>query len=293
MPVWKLIIEYEGTRYRGWQEQKNARTIAGELGRAARTVCGPEVEIGGAGRTDAGVHALAQVAHLRSDRRLHGGELARKLNDNLPADINVLKVEQAPKDFHARRSAVARSYLYQISMRRTAFAKQFVWWVKDDLDFENMRKASTLLVGRHNFLNFSEPSVNDRSTIVVVDAVEMALAADLVLFRITASHFLWKMVRRIVGALVELGRGNVTQTVFADLLEPGRMRHSHGDFQVAAHTAPPSGLFLERVMYERSERLAPLAPAFEVRPAINRLPGRSGSGRYPARRPSRGSSGGV
>lgn len=293
MPVWKITVEYEGTRYRGWQEQKNARTITGELARAARTVCGPEIEIGGAGRTDAGVHALAQVAHLRSDRRLRAGELVRRLNDNLPADINILKVEQAAKDFHARRSALARSYLYQISTRRTAFAKQFVWWVKDDLDFEAMRKASALLVGRHNFLNFSEPSGDDRSSIVVVDAVEMALAADLVLLRITASHFLWKMVRRIVGALVELGRGNITQTAIVKLLEPERMIHAQVDFKVAAHTAPPSGLFLERVMYDRSERLSPICPAFEVRSAINRLPGQSGSEHYPARRPSRGSYGGV
>ncbi|HEX5731301.1 MAG TPA: tRNA pseudouridine(38-40) synthase TruA [Blastocatellia bacterium] len=293
MQVWKLTIEYEGTRYRGWQEQKNARTIAGELGRAARTVCGPEIEIGGAGRTDAGVHALAQVAHLRTDRRLKTGELARQLNDNLPADINVLKVEQTTRDFHARRSALARSYLYQISTRRTAFAKQYVWWVKDGLDFEAMQKVSALLVGRHNFVNFSEPSTDDRSTIVVVDAVELALAADLVLLRITASHFLWKMVRRIVGALVELGRGNISQTVFANLLDPERMGHTHTDFKVAAHTAPPSGLFLERVIYDRSERLAPIAPAFEVRSVFNRLPGRSGSEHYPARRPSRGSYGGV
>ena len=293
MQVWKLTIEYDGTRYRGWQEQKNARTVAGELARAARVVCGPEIEIGGAGRTDAGVHALAQVAHLRSDGRLNARELTRKLNDNLPADINVLKADQAAKDFHARRSAVARTYLYQISTRRTAFAKQFVWWVKDDLDFEAMRVASTLLVGRHNFLNFSEPSGEDRSTIVVVDAVEMAPAADLVLFRITASHFLWKMVRRVVGALVELGRGGISQEVFATLLDPERTRHTHAGFKVAAHTAPPSGLFLERVMYDRSERLAPIAPAFEVRSAVNRLPGRRGAQHYPARRPSRGSSGGV
>ena len=251
------------------------------------------VEIGGAGRTDAGVHALAQVAHLRSDRRLNAGELGRKLNDNLPADINVLKVEQAPKDFHARRSAVARSYLYQVSTRRTAFAKQFVWWVKDDLDFEAMRKASALLVGRHNFLNFSEPGNDDRSTIVVVDDVEMALAADLVLFRITASHFLWKMVRRIVGTLVELGRGNTTQTVFANLLRPERMRDRFTDFKVAAHTAPPSGLFLERVMYDRSERLELIAPAFAVRSLTNQPPGRSALDRHPARRSSHGSSGGV
>lgn len=293
MQVWKLTIEYDGTRYRGWQEQANARTVAGEVTRAARSVCGPAVEIGGAGRTDAGVHALAQVAHLRTDARIRAGELARKLNDNLPADVNVLKAEQAARDFHARRSAISRSYLYQISTRRTAFAKQFVWWVKDDLDFEAMRKASALLVGRHDFANLSEPTGVDRSTIVVVEGVEMALAADLVLLRITASHFLWKMVRRIVGALVELGRGKLTQPDFASLLKPDRMKDNPAGFKVAAHTAPPSGLFLERVIYDRSERLAPIAPAFAVRTPTNLPPGRMASERFPARRPSRGPSGGV
>ena len=265
MAVWKLTIEYEGTRYRGWQEQKNARTIAGELRRAAQILCGPEIEIGGAGRTDAGVHALAQVAHLKSDQRIRAGELRRGLNDNLPADINILKVEQAAKEFHARRSARARSYLYQISLRRTAFAKSFVWWIKDELDIEAMRSASERLVGRHDFFNFCEPRGDDRSTIVVVDAVEMALAADLVLFRITASHFLWKMVRRITGSLVELGRGKFTQKEFEGLLKPGKTKQGVSKFNVAAHTAPPSGLFLERVIYDKSERLQPIGPAFPVR----------------------------
>jgi tRNA pseudouridine38-40 synthase len=211
------------------------------------------------------VHALAQVAHLKCGQRMHAVELRRRLNDGLPADINVLRADQAGREFHARRSAIARSYLYQISLRRTAFAKQFVWWVKDALDLEAMRVGSAKLVGHHDFLNFSEPGGDDRSTVVVVDDVEMALAADLVLFRITASHFLWKMVRRVVGSLVELGRGNITQSVFASLLEPGRAKQGAIDFKVAAHTAPPSGLFLERVIYDHSERLAPICPAFPVR----------------------------
>jgi tRNA pseudouridine38-40 synthase len=265
MSNWKMTIEYEGTRYRGWQEQQNARTITGELRRAAQLVCGSEVEIGGAGRTDAGVHALAQVAHLKCDRRLQAVELRHRLNDSLPADINILKVEQAGREFHARKSALARSYLYQISLRRTAFAKSFVWWVKDDLDFEAMQTGSARLIGRRDFLNFSEPRGDDRSTIVVVKNVEMALVADLVLFRITASHFLWKMVRRIVGALVEVGRGKITQEVFASLLEPGKEKQRSTEFKVAAHTAPPSGLFLERVIYNQTERLSSIRPAFAVR----------------------------
>src|SRR5467141_793006 len=141
MPTYKLTIEYEGTRYSGWQAQGNTpKTVQGHLIRAATQVLG-EVDVGGAGRTDAGVHAAGQVAHLR----------ARKLNDLLPHDINVLAAARASDRFHARHDAVTRVYLYQIATRRTALAKPFVWWIKDRLDVDAMARAAKLLEGRHDF----------------------------------------------------------------------------------------------------------------------------------------------
>ncbi len=135
MTRFKLTLEYVGTRYRGWQIQKNARTVAGELHQAVRTVAGREPgELYGSGRTDAGVHALHQVAHLDLETRLAPAQLLWRLNEELPADINLLALEPAARRFHARHAAVARSYLYQISRRRTALGKPFVWWVKDALD---------------------------------------------------------------------------------------------------------------------------------------------------------------
>ncbi len=255
MKTWKLTLEYDGSRYSGWQEQANAKTIAGELRRCAEDFFNRQVEIGGAGRTDAGVHALAQVAHLKLSPR--GGrpkniprphEILYGVNDRLSSDINILGVEEAPDRFHARHDAVSRSYLYQISTRRTAFGKKYVWWVRDRPDVKAMAQAAELIVGRHDFSAFSERDAKreDQSTVVVVESAEITTDEHLILFRIAASHFLWKMVRRLVGSLVEVGRGSVVVDDFAELIEkPG----SKSKLDPARVTAPPSGLFLESITY--------------------------------------------
>src|SRR5437870_1584131 len=156
MPRFKLTIEYAGTRYSGWQIQKNARTVQGELDRAVRAVTRrTDFELYGSGRTDAGVHAAAQVAHLDVSTTIPAETLRRRLNDELPADINILGAAQVPHRFHARHDAVARRYLYQVACRRTAFAKPFVWWVKEPLDAERMRDAARAFVGMRDFRSFA------------------------------------------------------------------------------------------------------------------------------------------
>src|SRR3990170_4083748 len=130
----KLTIEYDGTRYRGWQEQSNASTVQEMIKHALNELFAGEYQMAGAGRTDAGVHALAQVVSLHTPRAVEPATLLDELNRRLPKDVNILKVEPAAQDFHARHSAVARYYLYQISLRRTAFAKAYCWWVKTPLD---------------------------------------------------------------------------------------------------------------------------------------------------------------
>ena len=163
MPRFKLTIEYAGTRYSGWQIQKNARTVQGEIDRAARSVTGrKDFELYGAGRTDAGVHALAQVAHLDVSTPLPAETLRRRLNDELPADINILAATVVPHRFHARHDAVARRYLYQIARRRTAFAKAFVWWVRDPIDVGSMREAAVTFVGMRDFKAFAASRVSRR-----------------------------------------------------------------------------------------------------------------------------------
>jgi len=271
MRTLKLTLEYDGTRYSGWQQQANARTVAGELNKAADDFFGRQVEIGGAGRTDAGVHAIAQVAHIKFPRggassaavreriaKLRPQEIIFGLNDRLPSDVNVLAVEDAAPNFHARHDAIARSYFYQISTRRTAFGKKQVWWVKDRLNAQAMADAAKLIVGRHDFAAFSErdPKRDDLSTIVFVNEAEVVVEDHLILVRITASHFLWKMVRRLVGSLVEIGRGNHSVEEFARLIEqPPAKKAPQAKILIKATldparvTAPPSGLFLERIHY--------------------------------------------
>lgn len=263
MPTYRLTIEYEGTRYRGWQEQKNARTVAGEIRRAVEATVGERVELGGSGRTDAGVHALAQVAHLKTAEKLRREEVLRAVNEALPADIHVLSMEPAGDRFHARHNATARSYLYQISRRRTALAKRFVWWVRRPLDLGAMRAGAMLLAGRHDFARFCEKPQEQTSTIVVVERCEVASEGELVLVRVVASHFLWKMVRRIVGTLVEVGGGALSLGELEALLETDRAQASGGHLP-AETTAPPSGLFLERVLYAGDAPIGPLRAATPI-----------------------------
>ena len=285
VPRFKLTIEYAGTRYSGWQIQKNARTIQGEIDAAVRTVTGRrDFELYGSGRTDAGVHAVAQVAHLDVSTNIPADSLMRRINDELPADINVLAAEQVPHRFHARHDAVARRYVYQIARRRTAFAKPFVWWVREPLDLARMQHAAASFVGFRDFQSFAESDevsnagragrageagraggagkargaggAEQRSTIVLVERLDVVEADDLVLVGIVGSHFLWKMVRRIVGVLVEIGRGDLDPSAAASFLRES----SDGPARL---TAPPSGLFLEHVWYtaeRRDEMLAPVTP---------------------------------
>ncbi len=243
MPRFKLTIEYAGTRYGGWQIQKNARTVAGEIERAVRDATGGrELELYGAGRTDAGVHALAQVAHLDIRTNIPPARLLRRVNDELPADINILRIDPAPHRFHARHDAIARTYLYQVATRRTAFGKPFVWWVREPLDVAAIRRAAVRFEGMGDFASFTDDDPDEKSTKVAVTRVRLHEAADLLLLRVEGSHFLWKMVRRMVGVLVAVGRGDVSARELA-----GFMHQPSG--VPARLTAPPSGLFLERVIY--------------------------------------------
>ena len=272
MPRFKLTIEYAGTRYSGWQKQKNARTIQGEIERAIGELTRDKTfEFYGSGRTDAGVHALRQVAHLDLRKALPAETIRRGINDNLPADIHILAVDTVPHRFHARHSAVARSYLYQVSRRRSAFAKPFVWWVREPLDVGKMTAAAARLTGLHDFQAFSDDDPEEKSTEVLVEDVTVAEDGDLILIRVAGSHFIWKMVRRMVGVLAEIGKGGMAVEAISTLLSaaaPVRLKPdatSRSPRPTPAElTAPASGLFLERVFYEGDGRQWPLCPAVAV-----------------------------
>jgi tRNA pseudouridine38-40 synthase len=255
MQTFRLTLEYDGSRFSGWQEQINARTVQGELKQAAQDLFRTDVELQGAGRTDAGVHAVGQVAHLKiRSKEIRGrapaltpSQILRELNDRLPASIAVLDVTEAPPRFHARHDAKSRAYFYQISTRKAALSKRFVWWVKEPLDVARMQQAAALIAGRHDFAAFraADPSKPGESTIVVVESAEVSVDDTLVVFRIEASHYLWKMVRRLAGTLVKVGLGEVSVEEFQGLLNGKK----NPQLDIAAWTAPASGLFLEGVRY--------------------------------------------
>jgi tRNA pseudouridine38-40 synthase len=263
MPRFKLLIEYAGTRYSGWQIQKNARTVQGEIDRAVREATGRrEFELYGSGRTDAGVHALAQVAHLDLYTDLAPELLRRKINDELPADIHIRAIAKAPHKFHARHDAVERSYLYQISTRRTAFGKPFVWWIREPLSVAKMREAAAAFVGMQNFEAFTADDPDEKSTKVLVEAIEIEEHGALILVRIRGSHFLWKMVRRMVGVLAAVGRGDIPPREAAAFLDPAHAVRSRAT--AAALAAPAAGLFLEAVRYQGDPPIGPLHPVIEI-----------------------------
>src|SRR5689334_3151475 len=251
MQTFRLTIEYDGSRFSGWQEQINARTVQGELKQAVVDLFRTDVEVQGAGRTDAGVHAVGQVAHLKirgkEPRTLPTAQILRELNERMPTSIAVVDLTEAPPRFHARHDAKSRAYFYQISTRKAALSKRFVWWVKEPLDVARMQQAAALIPGRHDFLAFraADPSKPGESTVVVVESAEVSVDDNLIVFRIEASHFIWKMVRRLTGTLVKIGRGEVSVDEFRELLSGKK----NPKLDIAAWTAPASGLFLEGVRY--------------------------------------------
>jgi tRNA pseudouridine38-40 synthase len=243
----RLVIEYEGTRYAGWQIQKSQRTVAGEILTAIASALGPTEKLIGAGRTDQGVHAEGQVANFFTRAPLPAAEIPERLNGTLPADINILSAEEVPMSFHSRHDASSRRYRYQIALRRSAFFKKLIWWVREPLDLEAMESAVRALPGRHDFTSFADRSAPIPEPRVGVVAASLRRGEFLVSFSIEADHFLPRMVRRIVGVLVQIGRGRLPPEAIARFL-------TEIVEDPAEWTAPPSGLFLERVVYNPAAR---------------------------------------
>jgi tRNA pseudouridine38-40 synthase len=253
VPTYRLLIEYDGTKFAGWQVQAQGRTVQGVLLEAIRELAGErEIDLQGAGRTDAGVHALGQVASLRCRGRIEPRRALATLERALPADLAVLQLEEASRAFHARHDAIARSYRYQLARRRSAFGKRFTWWV-GDLEVAAMQATAAGFVGRHDFAALAKRAQDAESTIVEVERCEVAEVGDLVAVRIVASHFLWSQVRKMVGSLVVVGRGEArSEAVAAWLL---------GAATPPALAAPAAGLFLEAVRYPGDPwELPPLGP---------------------------------
>lgn len=245
----KLTLAYDGTDFVGWQRQGAGTSIQGLLEDALKPFEGEPVTVHGAGRTDAGVHALAQVANVRLNATIDPPTLARALNAVLPAAVRILAVEDARDDFHARFSSTGKTYEYRIVNAPfvSPFLHRYVWHIAPRLDVAAMRSAADPLVGRHDFSAFqgtgSEVHTAER-TIHRIDWEPDSTPDTPLVFRVTGDGFLRHMVRNIVGTLVEVGLGRWPPASVADIL-------ASGDRSRAGATAPPHGLFLVAVRYHR------------------------------------------
>jgi len=245
MPRYKLTLAYDGTCYHGWQRQVGKRTIQGTLEEAILDLFGNRVKVVGSGRTDARVHALGQAAHVDLSLFIHSPDLCAALNSRLPGNIRVRETEVVPKTFHARYSAVKRAYCYLIraAVEPSPFLRNYTHQVRFPLDSDAMNKAAAILVGTHDFSAFrSTGGGNTLPTRKVFNSEVFFISRHTLCYFITADAFLRKMVRGIVGTLLEIGAGKADVSVMSRLLKTG-------DRTLMATVAPPQGLYLVAVSY--------------------------------------------
>lgn len=244
MTTIKLTIEYDGTVYAGWQQQPDLPTIQGQLELALFQITQEKIPIIGAGRTDAGVHALGQVASFRTSKFLPPHKWAFALNRYLPHDIAVLRSEREADSFHARYSAKTKIYEYKIRLHpcRPALDRHRVWTIPFPLDLSRIEQALPLLTGRHDFTSFEGPRASTKDPFCTISSLSSTFRGDLLTVRLEADRFLKQMVRALVGTLVEIGRHRREPEDLPRIIQAR-------DRRAAGETAPPQGLYLVEVCY--------------------------------------------
>ena len=241
----KLVIEYDGSGYHGWQRQPDGPTIQETLENSLSKITGENISLHGSGRTDSGVHALGQVANFNTESRITAEEFQKGLNSILPKDIVVLSAEEAEPEFHAQFSSRSKIYIYKILNRPfgSALLRKRVWHVPYRLTLSAMSEAASELVGEHDFGAFAQAGAEVKSTVRTVTSAEFKKSGeDIIEFAIEAEGFLKRMVRLIAGTLVQVGKERLSPGEFADILNSGKKNK----FVIAA---PPSGLYLKKVRY--------------------------------------------
>ncbi|HXN86487.1 MAG TPA: tRNA pseudouridine(38-40) synthase TruA [Candidatus Binataceae bacterium] len=240
----KLTLEYDGTNYSGWQLQSGQDSIQGQLEAALEKILATPLRIHGSGRTDAGVHARAQVATFTLPRSFDPLELGRALNATLPPDIVILKAELVEDNFDPRRHAIARVYEYRILNQQapSVFENRYSWLVRDPLDLDRMNEAASLFVGKHDFAAFRSLGSIVKTTVRHIASSEWHSEGTLLLYRVEANSFLRHMVRTMVATMAEIGRGKLPPRFIEELLE-------RGERSMAPAAAPSRGLFLIEIRY--------------------------------------------
>ena len=247
----KLLIQYDGTDFHGWQIQTGLRTVQGELSRVLSLLDDREVSVQGSGRTDAGVHAEGQVASFELRREISPGKLRNAINGNLARDLRVLLVETAPESFHARYSAISKTYLYRVVQGEimSPFWTRYAHQEARLLDLDQMRRVAGVFIGEHDWTAFSAAQTDAESRIRHLSRLEISPEwnergqCNLIEFMVTANGFLRYMVRSIVGTLLAAGRGEIDEETVSRALQ-------EGDRNLAGPTAPACGLTLKSVQYD-------------------------------------------
>ena len=239
----KLTIQYNGKEYCGWQKQSDSLGIQGNIEESIKYITNESVKITGSGRTDAGVHALGQVANFNTECNIPVEKIPNALNSKLPKDIVIINAEEVSLDFHSRYSAKRKRYRYIINNNRyrNPIYSDISYFVKYDLDFNKMEKEAKSLIGTHDFKGFMSSGSSVKDTVRTIYDIHISKQEDLIFIEIEGNGFLYNMVRIIVGTLVDIGRGRIDNSM-SSIIE-SKLR------SMAGHTAPAHGLFLKKVDY--------------------------------------------
>lgn len=241
----RLLIQYEGTRYQGWQRQESSEnTIQGRLEKLLSQMCGEKIELQGSGRTDAGVHAMGQVANFHTESTMSSEEMLSYINTYLPQDIAVTAVAEAAERFHSRLNAAGKCYQYRVwnSLVPDVFLRRYALEYPRSLDVEAMRRAASQLLGEHDFKSFTSTKKGKKSTVRRIDSIEIVQEGKLLTFIFKGNGFLYHMVRILMGTLLEVGEGKRSPDSMAELIA-AKNREEAGPL------VPAKGLTLQEVYY--------------------------------------------